>query len=97
MLGTIMALNVWMIIILSQRRMVHALKEGKEPKRDRSRPRQRPIKTQHVYRLASGFHHDQQPLSKCLWQQIQLDHFVGYCSDWLAGGKNSAPRLDLTV
>lgn len=31
MLGTIMAANVWMIIIPSQRRMVNALKAGKEP------------------------------------------------------------------
>jgi uncharacterized membrane protein len=31
MLGTIMAANVWMIIIPSQRRMVNALKEGREP------------------------------------------------------------------
>lgn len=31
MMGTIMAANVWMIIIPSQRRMVNALKEGKEP------------------------------------------------------------------
>lgn len=31
MLGTIMTANVWMIIIPSQRRMVNALKEGREP------------------------------------------------------------------
>jgi uncharacterized membrane protein len=31
MLGTIMAANVWMIIIPSQRRMVNALKAGQEP------------------------------------------------------------------
>ncbi len=31
MFGTIMAANVWMLIIPSQRRMVNALKEGREP------------------------------------------------------------------
>ena len=80
MLGSIMAANVFFVIIPGQRDLVAAQLAGRTPRSAQRPARQAALGAQHVFHAARVVHHDQQPLPIHFRSRLQLvgaDRHVG--------------------
>ena len=71
-IGTMMAGNVWRVIIPSQKAMVKAAKEGKPVDPELGTARRIALVAQQLFYPSRAVHHDQQPLPEHLRQYAQL-------------------------
>ena len=91
MLGTIMTANVWMRILPAQRRMVAALKEGKEPDQAEARRAKDAFQAQHIHCYTGCVPHAQPAFSR----RLQLDYSLHHGARRLGSRKMASSCISL--